>query len=508
MAALAYILAIAGLGAVPFTLQGPGVDPQDFEVTVFASGLNYPKGMLELPDGSLLVATSDPRAGSQGFYDSTGTILRLVDSDRDGAADGPGERLFTGLVGSLSGLKLAGPLVLVVSTGSRISILRRGDALDSPLAMAGRITFDLPGGWLHPPSDIAVRESPGAPGSHEVYFQLGSQANFAESTTLVAFGGNVGLTGTLAGDSIHRFILTDLGTSVAASSITRIATGLRNAAGIAFHPRSGDLWFQDNGIDGLADPNEPHSADELNVIPEEEVGGADVEDFGFPETYVRYRTGARVGSAGVEPLFAFQPLPDPATGSESEGPAEFAFSPPLFPSYLQDGVFVGFHGKFNLGGTQNEENALVFARISKGEYFHLIAPRQAGVGHLDGLLSAGDSLYVSDLSSSGSLSTGAGKGVIYKIRARSLPLPLFIRGDSNTDGAVNVSDAVFTLGHLFLRAPAPPCLDSADANDDGELDVSDPVATVLALFAGGVTLPPPAGEPGPDPTADSLGCAQ
>ena len=33
-----------------------GVDPADFRVTTFASGLNYPYGMQQLSDGSLLVA--------------------------------------------------------------------------------------------------------------------------------------------------------------------------------------------------------------------------------------------------------------------------------------------------------------------------------------------------------------------------------------------------------------------------------------------------------------------
>ncbi|MGH9362806.1 MAG: hypothetical protein ACRD2T_12910, partial [Thermoanaerobaculia bacterium] len=46
--------------AEPFSLQGPLVDPADFRITVFARGLNYPKGMQLLPDGSLLAATSDP----------------------------------------------------------------------------------------------------------------------------------------------------------------------------------------------------------------------------------------------------------------------------------------------------------------------------------------------------------------------------------------------------------------------------------------------------------------
>ena len=47
---------------------------------------------------------------------------------------------------------------------------------------------------------------------------------------------------------------------VTATNLTQVANGLRNPAGFAFHPSTGDLYFQDNGIDGLTDPNEPLSA--------------------------------------------------------------------------------------------------------------------------------------------------------------------------------------------------------------------------------------------------------
>ena len=83
---------------------------------------------------------------------------------------------------------------------------------------------------------------------------------------------------------------------------------------------------------------------------------------------------------------------------------------------------------------------------------------------------------------------------------------LFIRGDSNGDGVVNISDAQTTLSYLFLGSGQPRCYDAADANDDGRLDVSDPVITLRFLFLGGDPLPEPSGQPGEDPTPDPLGC--
>lgn len=478
-AKLAVLLLLAGgrpALAAPFTLGGPGVDPRDFRVTVFAQGLNYPKGMALLADGSLLVATSAPSGGSTGFYNSIGAVVRLIDSNGDGVADSPPAVMFSGLPGSLSGLRAAGPLVFVVSTGKQISILREGPTPAAALGLAGKITFTLPSGWLHPPSDLEVRKAPGAPGSYELFFQLGSESNFTATVRTAALGSDLGVSGMIRGDSIYRVTVTDHGDRLSGSGLTRIATGLRNAAGYALHPVTGDLYFQDNGIDGLQDPNEPFSADELNFISAGEIGGA-VEDFGFPASYTAYRTGTVVGGSGIQPLVAFQPLPDPTSGEESEGAAEIAFAPAAFPPSLRGGIFVGFHGKFTQGGLQNEENALVHADPETGKYFHVVRPRQAGVGHLDGLLSTRDSLFVADLSPGGSLSSGSGTGVIYQIQAI-----LFIRGDSNQDGRVDLSDALSILAFLFLEQELSR-LDAADANDDGQVDISDAVAVLFSLFA-------------------------
>ncbi len=83
---------------------------------------------------------------------------------------------------------------------------------------------------------------------------------------------------------------------------------------------------------------------------------------------------------------------------------------------------------------------------------------------------------------------------------------LFIRGDSNGDETVDVSDVITTLGFIFRGTAAPHCFDAADANDDGKLDVSDPIYTLNFLFRRGDALPPPTETPGLDPTPDSRTC--
>ena len=61
----------------------------------------------------------------------------------------------------------------------------------------------------------------------------------------------------------------------------------------------------------------------------------------------------------------------------------------------------------------------------------------------------------------------------------------FRRGDANSDGSVDISDAIFTLASLFLGGEAPGCREAADVNSDALLDLSDPVYLLESLFLGG-----------------------
>ena len=67
----------------------------------------------------------------------------------------------------------------------------------------------------------------------------------------------------------------------------------------------------------------------------------------------------------------------------------------------------------------------------------------------------------------------------------------FRRGDANSDGNLNVSDAVFMLLHQFAGSKTPVCLDSADVNDDETLAIDDPVHLFLHLFGPGAPPAPP-----------------
>lgn len=82
----------------------------------------------------------------------------------------------------------------------------------------------------------------------------------------------------------------------------------------------------------------------------------------------------------------------------------------------------------------------------------------------------------------------------------------FLRGDSNLDGVVNITDAVLVLRVLFLGDAPRGCDDALDLDDDGEVSLEDCVLGLQFLFLDGPEPPAPFGQCGLDPTPDGLWC--
>ncbi len=93
-----------------------------------------------------------------------------------------------------------------------------------------------------------------------------------------------------------------------------------------------------------------------------------------------------------------------------------------------------------------------------------------------------------------------------------LPRPVaaqssFVRGDSNGDNTLDLSDVLSTLGHLFLGSSRLDCFDAADVNDDGILELTDVIYELGYLFLGGPPPSSPFPACGADPSPrDALGC--
>jgi hypothetical protein len=84
----------------------------------------------------------------------------------------------------------------------------------------------------------------------------------------------------------------------------------------------------------------------------------------------------------------------------------------------------------------------------------------------------------------------------------------FVRGDANSDGAVDVADAVTILEHLFAGGAAP-CRSALDTNNSAGVDIADAVYLLAFLFSHGPPPPPPTPPAcGFPPEPDGLGCLE
>lgn len=84
---------------------------------------------------------------------------------------------------------------------------------------------------------------------------------------------------------------------------------------------------------------------------------------------------------------------------------------------------------------------------------------------------------------------------------------VFIRGDANSDGKVDISDTAFINKYLFSSGTAPKCLDAADVDDNGKIEITDGVYLNNYLFLGSGKAPPaPYPTAGVDTTIDGLNC--
>lgn len=95
---------------------------------------------------------------------------------------------------------------------------------------------------------------------------------------------------------------------------------------------------------------------------------------------------------------------------------------------------------------------------------------------------------------------------------------LFVRGDVDGSGRIDITDWIYLLTSLFLSGPAPACFDAADADDSGSLSITDAIYGLSYGFRGGPAPLPPTpsdgawaadgrDECGQDVSPDALDCA-
>jgi hypothetical protein len=75
-------------------------------------------------------------------------------------------------------------------------------------------------------------------------------------------------------------------------------------------------------------------------------------------------------------------------------------------------------------------------------------------------------------------------GELFMARISTAP-QMYICGDANGDGGVNVGDAVYVINYVFKGGPPPDPECLGDANNDGNTNVGDAVYLIAYVFKGG-----------------------
>jgi len=272
--------------------------PPGFRATIFADGLVHPRWLAVAANGDVLLA--EQRAGRV-------TVLR--DGDGDGYAELRGT-LLAGL-DRPHGLAIQGGYLYV---GEPTRIIRvpwqPGDL--QPRGPVEQVTPNgaLGDGWGHSTRTILFE-----PDGSSFLVAVGSRGNTGEEANPRA--------------TIQRFRADGSGRST-------VASGLRNAVGLAFRPGTQELWTVVNERDGLGD----------GLVPDYLARVESGDFFGWPYAYVGTNPDPDYGRKRPD-LVARSKTPDVLFRSHS-APLGLAFyDGQQFPPAYRGDAFVGMQGSWN-----------------------------------------------------------------------------------------------------------------------------------------------------------------
>ena len=116
-----------------------------------------------------------------------------------------------------------------------------------------------------------------------------------------------------------------------------VARGVRNSVGFDFHPKTGELWFTDNGRDWAG---EEGFDDELNRVPKGSIGA----NFGFPYCHANGQPDPDLKKEN--PCSGVQ-LPVTVLGAHTAALGMRFYTGKMFPAEYQEGILIARHGSWN-----------------------------------------------------------------------------------------------------------------------------------------------------------------
>ena len=311
-----------------------GVTPaaaQGLAVNAFASGLDHPRWLLVLPNGDVLVAETnappkpDDGKGIKGAVmkavmkragaavPSANRITLLRDADGDGVAEL--RTLFVENLYSPFGMALVGNEFYVANTDAVVRFSYQAGM--TRLSGAATRVAQLPAGTInHHWTKSLIASADGS----KLYATVGSNSNVGENGI---------------DKETNRAAILEIDRVTGSTRV--FASGLRNANGMDWEPRSGQLWTTVNERDEIGS----------DLVPDYMTSVQDGAFYGWPYSYYGQHVDVRVQPPRPD-LVAKAIAPDYALGPHTASLGlVFSRNAALLPAGYSEGVFIGQHGSWN-----------------------------------------------------------------------------------------------------------------------------------------------------------------
>jgi glucose/arabinose dehydrogenase len=269
--------------------------PPGFDINIYATDVENARSLALGDSGILFVGTR-----------SAGRVYAVLDRNKDAIADE--------VITIADGLNM--PNGVAFRNGSlyvaEVNRVLRYDSIESrlknspkPVIVSNSFPNDPHHGWKF------VRFGP----DDKLYVPVGAPCNVCEKSNEVF-------------SSITRI-------NPDGSNLEIFAHGVRNTVGFDWHPKTGELWFTDNGRDWLGDNLPP---DELNRAPRKSM------HFGFPYCHGGTIADPEFGSKRRCKEFV---SPSMALGPHVAALGMRFYTGTMFPDLYRNQIFIAEHGSWN-----------------------------------------------------------------------------------------------------------------------------------------------------------------